>query len=357
MEKQDRNIDQLFKEAFDSFEPSVSDKLWSNVSDNIGSNSIGASVTTLGTWHIVSIALVCGVIGASLTWVFQDFNSQTKKEYKIEDSQEKSIKEVKGKKIPLKEVVFTDNHPIDKQDPVISENVNTNKEFEIRIKDVNKEINSNNNDHKPSSIVNLFLTPRTKILNNTKDEIEVLNQVNEVSSTQVEIKEVPKSKLNPVINSSVSGGYVPLIVSFQQSEPADEVIWDFGDGTKLVGNQIEYIFREAKEHTVTVTIRNENGDEAMAKKTISVKTRCIITNVPNIFTPNGDNINETFIPFPYKYVEQIQLSIYNRWGQRMFFSDSIEKGWDGISEDGDQVPVGVYFYIIETENVLVQHNV
>lgn len=72
---------------------------------------------------------------------------------------------------------------------------------------------------------------------------------------------------------------------------------------------------------------------------------CPSYQLPNIFTPNGDNINETFIPFPYKYVEQIQLSIYNRWGQIVFKTNSPNINWDGISSVTKRpCPSGVYFY-------------
>ena len=74
--------------------------------------------------------------------------------------------------------------------------------------------------------------------------------------------------------------------------------------------------------------------------------------IPNSFTPFSidDNLNEIFRAYGIG-IKTFKMEIYNRWGQRMFFSDSIEDGWDGISEDGDQVPVGIYFYRIESENI------
>ena len=345
MDKGNKNIDQLFKEAFDSFEPTVSDKLWSKVSDNIGTNSIGSAASSLSTWHIATIAIVCGIAGASIAWIYQGLKSENLNNHEIENNQVIYNDSISNK-IPLKEVVFTENYPIDEQDPLVFENeeVSANKEFKIYIKEKQKENKLNKSNYQPSSIVNLFLTPRTKILNN-KERNEIISE-NQSSETQVEITEVLKSKLDPVINSSVSGGYVPLIVSFQQTEDVDEVVWDLGDGTTLNGNYVEHIFREANDYTVVVTIKDEDGREASANKIISVQTRCIISNVPNIFTPNGDGENDLF----YVQGENIKsffIQIFNIEGKVVFETDYINAKWDGTDAVGQQLPNGQYLYFIK----------
>jgi len=344
MKEGDKNIDQLFKESFDSFEPAVSDQLWSRVSENIATNSLGATSSALGAWKIVSIAVACGIIGASITWVYQEIKTETKKHPQIENNE--LIDEViNTRKIPLKEVVFTENYPIDEQDPIVKEDLEPNKEFEIYLKDEHKGEEISNSKHQPSSIVNLFLTPRTKVLNNEKNNGTPSSEM-QSSTTQVEIAEVIKNKLNPVIRASVSGGYVPLVVSFQQTELVDEVIWDFGDGTILTGNYVEHIFREAKEYTVKVTIKDNDGREAITTKNISVKTRCIISNVPNIFTPNGDGENDLF----YVQGENIKsffIQVFNIEGKVVFETDFLDAKWDGNDAMGQQLSSGQYLYFIK----------
>ena len=53
--------------------------------------------------------------------------------------------------------------------------------------------------------------------------------------------------------------------------------------------------------------------------------------VPNTFTPDGDEFNNTFIPVfsNINKVESIHLLIYNRWGEIVFESKNIDFGWDG----------------------------
>ncbi len=66
---------------------------------------------------------------------------------------------------------------------------------------------------------------------------------------------------------------------------------------------------------------------------------------PTAFSPNGDGLNDLFVPVietgcPLK---QFTLSIYNRFGQRVFSSADPGRGWDG-NHDGQPAEVGVYYY-------------
>ena len=68
--------------------------------------------------------------------------------------------------------------------------------------------------------------------------------------------------------------------------------------------------------------------------------------LPNVFTPNGDEINDLFIPFPgYQFIQSIDLKIYNRWGQEVFSTTDPAINWDGTDEHShQQLPDGVYYY-------------
>lgn len=72
---------------------------------------------------------------------------------------------------------------------------------------------------------------------------------------------------------------------------------------------------------------------------------CPIYELPDIITPNGDGRNDVFEPFPYRFVERIDLVIYNRWGQPVFETDDPDIQWNGIHKDsGERVSDGVYYY-------------
>jgi len=69
-------------------------------------------------------------------------------------------------------------------------------------------------------------------------------------------------------------------------------------------------------------------------------------HMPNVFTPNGDSLNDYFRPIVYEKVGDAVLTIYNRWGEKLFETVNVEKGWDGQYRD-KQVPDGVYMWLLE----------
>jgi gliding motility-associated-like protein len=71
--------------------------------------------------------------------------------------------------------------------------------------------------------------------------------------------------------------------------------------------------------------------------------------LPNAFTPNGDGLNDSFGVIPrYDYISKYHLSIYNRWGQRIYETTDINKGWDGTYK-GSPCMLGAYVYHIVYE--------
>lgn len=94
---------------------------------------------------------------------------------------------------------------------------------------------------------------------------------------------------------------------------------------------------------------------------------CPQYQLPNVFTPgNNDQINDLYSAFHggdgkgntgitdnsscARFIESVQFSVYNRWGKMIYdFESNSEKNifieWDGKHNDGNPVPVGVYYYI------------
>lgn len=60
-----------------------------------------------------------------------------------------------------------------------------------------------------------------------------------------------------------------------------------------------------------------------------------ILYIPTAFTPNGDGINDLFFA-KGEGIKKFSLTVYNRWGEIVFYSDDINKGWDG-SFDGEKI--------------------
>jgi gliding motility-associated-like protein len=71
---------------------------------------------------------------------------------------------------------------------------------------------------------------------------------------------------------------------------------------------------------------------------------CPYYEIPNVFTPsNIDNKNDLLKPFPYRFIDRINLKIYNRWGQVVFETTNMDINWDGTTS-GQDCAEGTYYY-------------
>ena len=101
--------------------------------------------------------------------------------------------------------------------------------------------------------------------------------------------------------------------------------------------------------------KSVNGCINRYSKWIEVKNEFNIF-IPNTFTPNDDDLNDTFKPvFSPEGVDATKylLEIYDRWGQLLFSSTRIETGWDGKVK-GELVKEGSYVYRIRFADMVGQ---
>lgn len=137
--------------------------------------------------------------------------------------------------------------------------------------------------------------------------------------------------------------------------------WDFGDGsgysyshspTHAFPNDVGGIY------TVRLVASTENGCVDTAYATVTVKEE-LIFYVPNTFTPDNDDYNETFKPVfttgfdPYHYT----LYIFNRWGELIFESHDTNIGWNGkYGVDGKMCQDGTYTWKISVKKRMVDEH-
>ena len=69
-------------------------------------------------------------------------------------------------------------------------------------------------------------------------------------------------------------------------------------------------------------------------------------DIPNVFTPNGDGINDIFT-IESTGVKEIALSIFNRWGLKLYDFSGPKAAWDGVTGTGAKATDGTYFYFVK----------
>jgi gliding motility-associated-like protein len=135
-----------------------------------------------------------------------------------------------------------------------------------------------------------------------------------------------------------------LLLKANVPKVADSVNYTWQDGSKdsiyLVSQPGTYwvsTYIEDYKITVTDTIRVNYTDCTPPKYPLWI---------PNSFTPNGDGLNDIFKPKTLAELENYTMLIFNRWGQLIFESNDLKKGWDGKYK-GKLLEFGVYTYRIE----------
>jgi|GEM_PF-5632432 gliding motility-associated-like protein len=131
--------------------------------------------------------------------------------------------------------------------------------------------------------------------------------------------------------------------------------WDFGNGDIRTITQADdagvfggYFptYPLAGEYDIILRASRASGCVDSTSKSITVYKKFIL-EIPNAFSPNGDNLNETFNVITIAGV-QIQGSIYNQWGEKVYEWDTNkeENNWDGMYK-GKPVQMGVYLYTLK----------
>ena len=130
-------------------------------------------------------------------------------------------------------------------------------------------------------------------------------------------------------------------------------VW-YINGDSTTTTDLNYTLIDTGLYTITLfsyeTLRNCG---AVSSRTVSVKycpPDSIKITVPNVFTPDGDGINDTWqlILYNYNYtISNYQCAIYNRWGIKVFEASSISQAWDGRNTSGLLDSEGAYYYVIK----------
>ncbi len=117
--------------------------------------------------------------------------------------------------------------------------------------------------------------------------------------------------------------------------------WDFADGSAINHDQNPtHLYENEGEYDVTLVVTSDQGCESSFTKKVRVIVDEII--IPNVFTPNGDPVNEFFFIKNIDRIESSNLAVYNRWGKKVYEAENYKNNWNG-----DDLPDGTYFYVLK----------
>jgi len=129
---------------------------------------------------------------------------------------------------------------------------------------------------------------------------------------------------------------------------ASNVHWEIENLKSSNLENIEYSFKHKGRFTVKLTATNENGCSTTCSKTITIEQDYNLL-APTAFSPNGDNLNDYFMPKALPLIElPFTLTIYDRQGKLMYQTTDSSQPWDGINtQDGIPAENGIYVWVCQ----------
>jgi gliding motility-associated-like protein len=140
------------------------------------------------------------------------------------------------------------------------------------------------------------------------------------------------------------------------SETGEEGTFNFVKDVSVINNETRVEGLTDLKGCYYITAIDRSGNESEPSNIVCIDN-CPYYELPNVFTPNGDNVNETFQAFdnPYakcpRFVEAVAIKIYNRWGglvhnynSKQASENNIYINWDGKDLNGNELPASTYYY-------------
>jgi gliding motility-associated-like protein len=208
--------------------------------------------------------------------------------------------------------------------------------FTSNWKTENTNYNTLNNTHTfyNSGLYSIYLT--VKDTNNCTDTTKKINYINVL----------PKPTALANANPNVTDILNPTINFIDATLNTYTTYFDFGDNT--ISNQIlnYHTYENIGTYNYQLIVINNFGCTDTTNGTILINPINALY-VPNSFTPNNDNLNDTFFPV-IPYYKNATMQIFNRWGVLIYNTNDIQSGWDGTYKNS-KLPNDVYTYKIDVE--------
>jgi hypothetical protein len=133
--------------------------------------------------------------------------------------------------------------------------------------------------------------------------------------------------------SLTSAGYPANLILTNYSSYAKEIAWKFSDRNQADSSfNIERSYSQAGSYSVTLFAVGQKDSSSVV--------------LPNVFTPNRDEINDVFRPVTTGLVA-LSGWVFSREGAPIYNWNTINGSWDGRTVSGELCPEGVYFVIVE----------
>jgi len=151
--------------------------------------------------------------------------------------------------------------------------------------------------------------------------------------------------------SSIAGFEGTFTADLEVDEEAE---WTISGISNPGVNPFNYTFPDSGWYEVTLIVTNGNGCSDIFEDSVYIEG-IPEYEMPNVFTPNGDEFNERFQPETFSMITA-SMQVFNRWGRPVFSYDGVIPptdlwGWDGTVNGGPKADAGTYYYILDLKGI------
>lgn len=342
------NIEDLFKQSFDGFEGNVDPSVWANVSQSIGAAGAGGAAS--GGLSVLAKSLIIGGSIAAATVVGVVIYS---------NSTEENSNNEESNPIIVQEEIQDPVIIVDQEnDPVINENMEEIESELLNNENVAPDVDENtilfdhHDTHQNGSDqqVSDIVVEENPVDQNLENPIDQNDQNNPDVSVDENIEEPDQpEKLYPSGKMDLSATSVFVgekILLTSNAKNYSKVVWQVGK-KQLTGLSAEVSFAVPGKHTVRMMVYGQ-GEVYEETQEITVKAKSEIEKVPNVFTPNGDGINDVF-KVTASEIATFYIAVADQNGRIIFESRDVNFTWDGTDMSGEKVEKGMFTYTIIAE--------
>lgn len=361
------NIEELFKSNLQNMEAEPGVGAWEAIQSKLtlsnaaSSGSATATVVKSAGFGLGKVAAIVSIaVGTGLGIGYLAFNNNsasTKKEI-IEPNTNttEGITENKVNVVTPEGIELTELSSVTKPDKIVS--IIEVKKGEEKQK-VLVEFYQPVQNHNDGSFMDRWISSKKDQYN--KDLIDKLIQQLDSEETTVEqtnstnndvvVQKLDDKTVVAGIKASSYSGTAPLQIDFSNITDAVEYEWTFEDITTVKSKEASpvYTFNIPGNYLVKLQVKDANGNVYRDKILVEVmsKEEAVASSgnessikKNNVFTPNGDGINDVY-RLEGKNIEEFEMTVRDNNGKLIFKTNDINKGWNG-EYNGENAPDGTY---------------
>lgn len=371
------NIEKLFKDKLSNYKADVPADVWQGLQTGLqagagsaasGGAAAGASIGGKIAGAIAAAVVVAGTVAGVV--FFKDDNTAQNETISQTNQQTQEPAETNTEINPV-DTEVNDDQKVDAG----SENILTDSNKKPG-NQLQKEVSSKNDDEKSGGFEE---NPKSTSTDDQKNESKLKGNENKQENQDASVPEKPAQKeitqpggdenvaqkianneFVPVTTVTPAGGTAPLVVELSSQGDLKRAKWDFGDDTPVSDEQFTtHEYTEPGTYVIHFTGQKSNGEIFTESAQITVEAPITesepkeelppaLINVPNVFTPNGDGVNDV-LKVTAENASEYTLKVYNRGGQIVFESNDKNEVWDGSDKAGNSLPSGIYFYQLQVK--------